>query len=220
MVFYLHSFTSEHDYELGDITDWRFTAGSTMFRPAIGRFPIIQSTTLSLRPLIFVRSARNQAFDATFDPDDLAEARKWHSSFDENELPKGQTSYSRSGGPGGQHVNKTETKATTVWAVHELTRVLPKLMHSEIRKSRYYTSRSDSLTIKAETHRSKTANTDENTQKLAEEVQRIYRESVPGVTTAKKIKKYEALEKSFHENRLKTKKQQSSKKASRKVSFD
>lgn len=77
-----------------------------MFRPAIGRFPIIQSTTLSLRPLIFVRSARNQAFDATFDPDDLAEARKWHSSFDENELPKGQTSYSRSGGPGGQHVNK------------------------------------------------------------------------------------------------------------------
>ncbi|ETS73752.1 hypothetical protein PFICI_14698 [Pestalotiopsis fici W106-1] len=163
-----------------------------MFRPAI-RLPRAQSFPWAGRSLMFVRPVRHQAFDAAFDQDDLAEARKWYSSFKENELPKGQTSYSRSSGPGGQHVNKTETKATTVWAVHELTRILPKLMHPALRTSRYYTSRNDSLTIQAQTQRSRTANTDENVQKLVEEIQRIYRESVPGVTTAKKIKKYEAL---------------------------
>lgn len=61
---------------------------------------------LVTRSVEFVRSVRNQAFDADFDQEDLAEARKWYSSFTEDVLPKGQTSYSRSSGPGGQHVNK------------------------------------------------------------------------------------------------------------------
>lgn len=52
------------------------------------------------------RSVRHQAFDAKFDLDELTEARSWYASFNESSLPKGQTSYSRSSGPGGQHVNK------------------------------------------------------------------------------------------------------------------
>lgn len=58
--------------------------------------------------MVFSRTARNQAFDAEFDQDELADARKWYSSFSEGDLPKGQTSYARSSGPGGQHVNKYE----------------------------------------------------------------------------------------------------------------
>jgi len=49
---------------------------------------------------------RHQAFDAGFDKDKLEEARKWHKSFRPENLPEGETSYSRSSGPGGQHVNK------------------------------------------------------------------------------------------------------------------
>lgn len=52
------------------------------------------------------RSVRHQAFDASFDQEQLAEARKWHQSFQPNSLPEGNTSFSRSSGPGGQHVNK------------------------------------------------------------------------------------------------------------------
>ncbi|KAM0811490.1 hypothetical protein AB5N19_11846 [Seiridium cardinale] len=193
---------------------------STVLRGPLSRLPRAQGSFSSGRPLIFSRSARNQAFDADFDQDELADARKWHSSFNEDNLPKGHTHYSRSSGPGGQHVNKTETKATTVWPVHELTQTLPKLLHPALRTSRYYTSRTDSLTIQAQTQRSRTANTDENVQKLADEIQRIYREAVPGVTNAKKVKKYEALEKAFHDNRVRSKKLQSAKKASRSMSFD
>ncbi|KAK8140084.1 hypothetical protein PG984_000150 [Apiospora sp. TS-2023a] len=139
------------------------------------------------------RSVRHQAFDANFDQDELEEARNWYASFNPSSLPKGQTSYSRSSGPGGQHVNKTETKATTVWPLDDLTKVLPKIIHPALRASRYYTARNNSISIQAQTQRSRTANTDENHQKLAEEVQKAYRDSVPGETSDKKRKKYEAL---------------------------
>jgi hypothetical protein len=62
--------------------------------------------TIWYLPLSFARFARYQAFDADFDPEELSEAREWHTKFDMNSLPPGATSYSRSSGPGGQHVNK------------------------------------------------------------------------------------------------------------------
>ncbi|OTA53221.1 hypothetical protein K449DRAFT_390522 [Hypoxylon sp. EC38] len=164
----------------------------------------------------FVRPAQHQAYEAAFDQNDLAEARRWHTSFNENSLPRGQTSYSRSSGPGGQHVNKTESKATTVWSVEELSKSLPKLMRSALRSSKYYSKRNDSITIQAQTQRNRSANTDENHLKLVEELQKIYKENIPGETSNEKIKKYEALEKSSRESRLRSKKQQSSKKAFRK----
>ncbi|KAI0379397.1 hypothetical protein F5Y04DRAFT_128481 [Hypomontagnella monticulosa] len=163
-----------------------------------------------------VRNVQHQAYEATFDQDDLTEARKWHASFNEDSLPKGQTSFSRSSGPGGQHVNKTESKATTVWSIEELSRGLPKLIRSSLRSSKYYSKRNDSITIQAQTQRSRSANTDENHLKLVEELRKIYKENVPGSTSSEKIKKYEALEQSSREGRLRSKKQQGSKKAFRK----
>lgn len=74
-----------------------------VIRPSLilGRWP------LSPWPVpVSQRSVRHQAFDALFDQDQLAEARKWHQSFQLSNLPQGTTTYSRSSGPGGQHVNK------------------------------------------------------------------------------------------------------------------
>ncbi|KAH8668866.1 peptidyl-tRNA hydrolase domain-containing protein [Xylariales sp. PMI_506] len=164
-----------------------------MIRNVIRNVPATQNLSGHRLPVVFVRTARYQAFDATFDPEELAEARKWYSSFREDSLPKGQITFSRSSGPGGQHVNKTETKATTVWSITELAKDIPKLMHPGLRASRYYTIRNDSISIQAQTQRSRTANSEENQQKLLEEIQRIYRETVPGETSDKTAKKYEAL---------------------------
>ncbi|KAL2752134.1 hypothetical protein ACRALDRAFT_1066199 [Sodiomyces alcalophilus JCM 7366] len=141
-------------------------------------------------PLAFTRHARFQAFDASFDADDLQEARTWYRGFDETRLPKGQTSFARSSGPGGQHVNKTETKAITTWPAKDLLAVLPKLLRPGVRASKYYTARTDSLTIQAQTHRQRSANTDENFRKLVEEVHRIYQERVPNESSPDKRKKY------------------------------
>lgn len=57
-------------------------------------------------PVIFTRGARYQAFDVGFDQDELQKARAWRKTFTDSHLPTGQTSFARSSGPGGQHVNK------------------------------------------------------------------------------------------------------------------
>lgn len=70
---------------------------------------------------------------------------------------------------------------------------MPKLMRSALRSSRYYSMRNDAITIQAQTQRSRTANTDENHQKLFQELRRIYEEHVPSATSNEKIKKHEAM---------------------------
>ncbi|KKY30951.1 putative peptidyl-trna hydrolase domain-containing protein [Diaporthe ampelina] len=174
------------------------------------------------------RFVRYQAFDASFDPDELAEARKWRQAFSEDTLPKGTTTFARSSGPGGQHVNKsvsthwrldprqTETKAITTWTVSELSQVVPKLMRPLLRSSKNYVKGKDCISFQAQTKRDRNANAEENRAKLLEELHRIYSDAVPGDTSVEKVQKHKALEKSFRESRLKTKKYQSSKKQSRK----
>ncbi|KXJ90755.1 hypothetical protein Micbo1qcDRAFT_72701 [Microdochium bolleyi] len=166
------------------------------------------------------RTFQHQAFEASFDQEELAEARKWHASFDESNLPRGETTFSRSSGPGGQHVNKTESKATTSWTITELSQCLPTILQRSLRSSKYYVRRNDSISVQAQTQRSRTANTDENRGKLLEEIQRMYKENVPGTTSLDTKKKHGAIAKSFHENRIKSKKQHSAKKSSRKVSSE
>ncbi|EHK23562.1 uncharacterized protein TRIVIDRAFT_92142 [Trichoderma virens Gv29-8] len=163
-----------------------------------------------------VRFKRYEAYDAQLDQDALAEARLWYNSFDASQLPKGSTTYARSSGPGGQHVNKTETKAVTVYPVKDLLAVLPKYLHSAVRSSKYYTAGNDSLTFSAQTHRSKSANLDENKRKLIDEVMSIYREMTPAETSSEKKKKHQEIEKRFHETRVQDKKFNSAKKQSRK----
>ena len=71
--------------------------------------------------------------------------------------------------------------------------ILPKLLHSGLRESKYYSKRHDCLSIQAQTQRSRSANEDENHQKLFEELEALYRKTVPGETSPDKTKKYEAL---------------------------
>ena len=57
-------------------------------------------------PVVITRSKRYEAFDAHLDKDALAEARAWFAKFEDSQLPKGNTTFARSSGAGGQHVNK------------------------------------------------------------------------------------------------------------------
>lgn len=60
-------------------------------------------------PALTTRSKRYEAYDAAFDQESLNKARKWYMTFEPSQLPKGNTSFARSSGPGGQHVNKFVT---------------------------------------------------------------------------------------------------------------
>ncbi|CAM1504227.1 Fc.00g018180.m01.CDS01 [Cosmosporella sp. VM-42] len=191
-------------------------------------------------PQYAARFKRYEAFDAQFDQDALAEARSWYQTFDSSQLPKGNTTYARSSGPGGQHVNKTETKAITAYPVRDLLSILPRSLHSWIRGSKYYTSNSDSLTFQAQTSRSRDANAEDNRRKLVEEVTRIYEAATPAETSEEKKKKHVEMlviplimyffgvlalkrvlrGKKFNENRMKQKKFISTKKQARRGPSD
>ncbi|KAI0517057.1 peptidyl-tRNA hydrolase domain-containing protein [Xylaria bambusicola] len=185
---------------------------------AAARLPLLAPSVPSSLglSLVHVRRIRYQPHDAWLDQDDINEAYKWHASFTKDSLPKPHNTYSRSSGPGGQHVNKTESKVTSVWPLSELCKGLPKLMRDALRSSRYYVDRSDSIMFHSQTERSRTANADENPKKMFNEIVRIFHEVVPAPTSETKRKKHEAAEKAFHQRRLKEKRHMSSKKASRK----
>lgn len=148
---------------------------------------------------------------------DLVTARQWFSNLKEGTIPASiaKTTFSRSSGAGGQKVNKTSSKATTVWPIGSLQRYIPEVLIPELRACRYYVSSSDSITIQCDSSRSQSENTEQTHHRLMEEVKRIYKNKVPGATTAEQKAKIEKLQKSENAMRLKMKKQQSEKKQSR-----
>ena len=85
---------------------------------------------------------------------------------------------------------RTESKATTSWPLNSLLPSLPKLLHASLRASKYYTSRTDSLSFQAQESRSRADNADDNRAKLTEEVLRVYEALVPGETRPDKAKKF------------------------------
>ncbi|KAK7210444.1 hypothetical protein V2G26_017622 [Clonostachys chloroleuca] len=171
-------------------------------------------------PRVLTRLKRYEAFDAQLDKDALAESRAWFGQFDASQLPKGSTTFARSSGAGGQHVNKTETKAVTAYPLKDLFAILPKVLHSALRSSRYYTANNDSLTFHAQTQRSRTLNAEDNGRKLMDEITRIYRENTPSETSEEKKQKYKEVAQRFHNSRLMSKKAHSSKKQSRRGSSE
>ncbi|KAL5596744.1 hypothetical protein BROUX41_006565 [Berkeleyomyces rouxiae] len=147
------------------------------------------------RPIGFlqIRFTRYKAFGDGFDAADLQEAREWAKKMTLEMLPKGNTVFARSSGPGGQHVNKTESKAITSWPVHEIAGVVPRLLRASLRASKYYTERSDSLSFAAQTSRQRASNADENRAKLFGELMRMYEAVVPGESDPSKEQKYEKI---------------------------
>jgi len=165
---------------------------------------------------------KSRAFSSKYgDGDDAADldaARKWFAKFNENTIPMtiSKTRFSNSSGPGGQKTNKTSSKATTVWSVETLKHHIPKILHPELRSSRYYVSSSDSFTIQSDVHRSQTENKDETRRRFNEEIREIYRSRVPGVTSPEQKAKVEQLKKAENAARLRMKKIHSTKKSARK----
>lgn len=81
-------------------------SGMVLFPPSKLIRPLGGTLRLAFLPRTTKRLKRYEAFDTHLDKDALAEARSWFAKFDATQLPHGNTTYARSSGPGGQHVNK------------------------------------------------------------------------------------------------------------------
>ncbi|CAE6479629.1 unnamed protein product [Rhizoctonia solani] len=124
-------------------------------------------------------------------------ARSWVKQFAERGgVPKREfeIGYSRSSGPGGQHVNKTSTKATIRLSVN--CRWIPEWARNDLRKHpTFYVARNDSLQVSSDVHRSQSQNLTECLRKINSQIESVAFNTIPkppDVEKMKRIAKHEA----------------------------
>ncbi|KAJ5439490.1 uncharacterized protein N7458_010488 [Penicillium daleae] len=153
------------------------------------------------------------------DPHDLELARTWLKAFESGvtSIPRqvGQVSFSRSSGPGGQNVNKVNSKATLKVPLATLFPLVPRLLHSPLRASRYATDRSQALVIQSDESRQQATNVDLCYEKLNRLLVSSAKEIIPGETSQEQRDRVSKLQRAQNEARLKSKKFHSSKKSTR-----
>ncbi|KAL2399834.1 hypothetical protein ABEF93_001733 [Exophiala dermatitidis] len=181
--------------------------------------PWARSKSLLCPGLIQTQRPRLQSFSlkAESHESEYAAAREWLKKFNAVDSLRdiGEVSYSRSSGPGGQNVNKVNSKAQLRVPVARLLPLIPPILHQGILASRYYAESSSSLVVQADESRKQQANKETCFRKLAQLIMDEYKRAVPGETTDVQKKKVEGLQKAENEARLKKKKLHSSKKQSR-----
>ncbi|KAJ5513973.1 hypothetical protein N7463_003525 [Penicillium fimorum] len=151
---------------------------------------------------------------------DIQIARDWLKTFNSKTIPRNicEISFSRSSGPGGQNVNKVNSKATLKVPLDALLPLVPRLIHHPLRASRYAAERTQCLVIQSDEERKQSNNVENCFDKLYQLLQGSAKEVIPGETSQAQRNRVQKLQKAQNEGRIKDKKQHSDKKSSRRGS--
>ncbi|PYI24965.1 hypothetical protein BP00DRAFT_452573 [Aspergillus indologenus CBS 114.80] len=192
----------------------------------------IASPTVAKRPFASRRSAGIRDEDQVSE-DDLSAARQWLASFSSKTIPRDicEVSFSRSGGPGGQNVNKSvpalkagssrvNSKATLRVSLDSLLPLVPRILHSPLQATHYIAPRTRSLVIQSDESRKRNENVESCYDKLHQLIKRTAMDAIPGETSQEQKDRVQKLQKTANEARIKSKKFLSSKKSSRRGSKD
>lgn len=145
--------------------------------------------------------------------------RLFLSQFSEKSIPRSQftLNFSRSSGPGGQNVNKVNSKATVRLDREKWAKWLPLEVQNQISQSGefpYFTKRGDIL-VTSELSRSQKKNLDDCFQKLAEAIR--HAAFIGKETSEDTLEKWKQIHRTANRKRLDAKRFQKQKKQSRKV---
>ena len=111
--------------------------------------------------------------------------------------------------------SRVNSKAQLRVPLERLLPVVPTLLHPGIRLSRYFAGKTDSLLLEADDSRKQAANRDACYDKLLQLLKDVGHDCVPGETSQEQVDKVKGLKRKENENRLRSKKQLSAKKAAR-----
>lgn len=172
----------------------------TFVRPPPGRFASRRAAALSEDQDEGQGQGRSE---------DLAAARRWLAKLDAQTVPRHlcEIAFSRSGGPGGQNVNKCVTvsslrlifaifasktnkrnnrvnsKATLKIPLDTLLPFVPRVVHPQLLSSRYVAQRSNTLVIQSEESRKQASNVESCFEKLYQLLRSSAEEVIPGETS-------------------------------------
>ncbi|KAI9798575.1 MAG: hypothetical protein M1833_004712 [Piccolia ochrophora] len=170
-------------------------------------------------PVFVLRRHTSTWSDESHGPDEqeLAEARQWLANFKKESIPRSiyELKHSRSSGAGGQHVNRTNSKAEIRVPMQKLMPLLPSLLHARLRAHRYYASGSDSIIIQAQSSRKQAQNDRDCLDKLFDAIVGAAKSVIPGETSAEQKRRAQNLRKAEDEARLRGKKAHTAKKVAR-----
>ncbi|CAN6637857.1 hypothetical protein TRVA0_016S02146 [Trichomonascus vanleenenianus] len=157
-------------------------------------------------------------YSTKYSPAELYECREWLATLDSRKLPRDafSVSFSRSSGPGGQNVNKVNSKATVKLTKEQLDLAewIPKVAKDQLEMLPFVT-KSGSLVVQSDRSRNRHENIEDCYDKLCEAFKEgIYVESE---VDEKTVKKWEQIKKKTNEERLKEKKATAEKKQGRKA---
>lgn len=141
-------------------------------------------------------------------------AEKWVRSLSASSLPLRLFTirFDRSSGPGGQKVNKTNSKCTLVLYHFSLCSWIPEEVRRQLKEKpiRYYARSSDSLVVQSDEERSRELNKQLCLEKLVREIKNSC--WFPKETGEVTLQKWKVVKTKAKEGRLKEKKQNSDKK--------
>ncbi|GKZ40302.1 hypothetical protein AbraIFM66951_000063 [Aspergillus brasiliensis] len=161
---------------------------------------------LSFRPTVATRTfasrraaaISNELNHSGLDSDHhLTAAREWVARLNSKAItiPRDicEISFSRSSGPGGQNVNKVNSKATLRVPLKSLLPLVPQLLHAPLQASRYVAAKSQSLVIQSDESRRQTANVEACYEKLHQLLKSIAEDTIPGETSQEQRDKVQKL---------------------------
>ncbi|KNE65049.1 hypothetical protein AMAG_10715 [Allomyces macrogynus ATCC 38327] len=178
------------------------------------------STTVALAARAVVPAATARRFDPaasyySTNATDLPD-RTWIDSFTLSSIPSTAytVSYARSSGPGGQNVNKVNTKAILKFHVDPRPAWLPEYAHAVLMRQRSAQINKDGdLVVMSDRFRSQRQNVDDCVEKVFEMVKEAG--YVPRETTDEQKRHVKKLQRAQNERRLESKKMAGKKKADR-----
>lgn len=144
-------------------------------------------------------------------------SKKWIDSLLWNCYPPKLFSirYDRSSGPGGQNVNKVNSKCTITLNNFSICTWFPEEVRTQLIKNgfRYYYNKSDSIVVQSDTTRSRESNKQLCLDKLTKEIKKTCR--YPEKTTDETLERWDKIKKASNEKRIQQKKLDSKRKAHR-----
>ncbi|TFK33434.1 hypothetical protein BDQ12DRAFT_410190 [Crucibulum laeve] len=126
-------------------------------------------------------------------PEETALARAWIDKFRRETIPKGavELSFSRSSGPGGQNVNKVNTKATIRCPLNSAW--IPMWAREGLKKDPHYVANTHSLLLTSTVHRSQSQNVNDCLSKLHTLILTTASRSIKNEATPEQKKRVEGL---------------------------